>query len=467
MACWLTTVVIGQRRRLACASLAFLPLFALTSESTQFGAGDASELGGPHFTRMGAERKGNAAGTIPPWTGGITQPPASYRPGRHETDPFPADAVVYSITAANAREHADLLSPGQKKLLETYPDTWRYDVYPSRRTASYPEWVYAAVAENANHAFLAEEGRGGARGSKVSSPFPIPTLGEHVVWNHNLRWRGIRVQRASARAAVTRNGRYTVVLGELDIGFPYGVPKETPFTSRYPNLMVAFKGKTISPALVANEAQLVLEPIDQSIEPRKTWLYNEALRRVVRAPFFAHGLPAPNSDSLRTVDEFELFNGATDYFDWQLLGKREMLIGYNAYRLHSSELRPSDILRVGHINPDLCRYELHRVWVVEGRLKPGFNHAYSRRVFYADEDSWSIAASDSYDSEGNLWRTADAHALNFYTVPVHKATLYTYHDLKARRYLVDGLDNARRPLKFLEDADPREFSPNSLLYFVR
>ncbi len=451
--------MVFEWRLLACATL----LIAVADAR----AARPEDLGGPRFTQLGAERLGNSAGTIPMWTRGITKPPSSYRAGQHETDPFPDDQILYSITAGNAQDYVGLLSPGQQKLLATYPDTWRYNVYQSRRTASYPEWVYTAVVANASRAHLAEKGKGGARGSRISSPFPIPTRGEEVVWNHNLRWRGIRVQRALARAAVTRRGRYNVVLGEVDIGFPYGARVQTPFTRRHPNLMLALKSKTMAPALVANEATLAIEPIDQSVAQRKTWRYNEALRRVVRAPFFGYGLPAPNSDSLRTIDEFELFNGATDYFEWKLLGKREMLIAYNAYRLHPGDLSYSDILRAGHVNPNLARYELHRVWVVEGRLKPEFKHTYSRRVFYVDEDSWSIAASDSYDSNGDLWRTADAHGLNFYTVPVHKATLYVYHDLKARRYLVDGLDNARKPLKFREDIDPREFSPNSLLYFVR
>jgi hypothetical protein len=426
-----------------------------------------ADLGGERFTLIGAERQGNAQGTIPAWTGGLTAPPAGYRPGEHEADPFADDEILYAITAANAGDHKQLLSPGQQGLLAAYPDTWQFKVYPTRRSASYPSWVNEAVAANASRAFLAKQGKGGARGSRIGSPFPTPTNGEQVVWNHNLRWRGIRVQRALARAAVTRSGRYTLVLGETDLGFPYGARVETPFTKKYPNLMLAIKQKVVAPALLANEANLVIEPIDHSIEPRKAWTYNEALRRVVRTPLFQYGLPAPNSDSLRTVDEFELFNGPTDYFEWRLLGKREMLIAYNAYGLHSGEVRAADIVRSGHINPDLARYELHRVWVVEGTLKPGKRHVYSKRVFYVDEDSWSIAASDSYDAQGKLWRTADAHAVNFYTVPVHLATLYVYHDLRSRRYLIDGLDNARKPWTFLEGGDPREFSPNSLLYYVR
>ena len=286
----LFSAIFTTASRLSLICTAQLLTAALASIPTALAAAAPNssplQLGGPEFTKLGAERRGNSAGTIPAWTGGLTEPPASYRRGRHEPDPFPDDQILYSISAVNAGDYAELLSPGQSKLLTTYPNTWRYNVYPSRRTASFPQWVYDAVVANATRASLAEEGRGGARGSRVSSPFPVPKRGEEVIWNHNLRWRGIRVQRSLARVAVTRRGKFNLVLGEVDIGFPYGVAAETAFTRRYPNMLLAFKSKTISPALIANEATLVIEPIDQSVEPRKTWLYKEALRRVVRAPFF-------------------------------------------------------------------------------------------------------------------------------------------------------------------------------------
>lgn len=445
-----------------------LALGAEAGDVASWPAANVEQLGGPLFTPLGAEREGNAAGTIPAWDGGLTQPPASYMPGRHETDPFPQDQPLFTVTAANAEEHADIISPGQRALLEAYPDTWRLPVYRSRRTAAYPEWVYQGVIDNARTLDPGDDLLGVlSESARISSPFPIPMTGEQAVWNHNLRWRGLRVQGALARAAVTPRGNFTVTLGEVDIGFPYGSPEVNSFSRTYPNLMGAFKAKVTAPSLLANDATLVLEPIDHRTSPRATWQYFEAIRRVIRRPYLGYEQPAPDSDSLRTVDDFELFNGATDRFEWTLLGKREMLLPYNAYRLHSDELGYGDIIRVGHINPDHARYELHRVWVVEGRLREGAKHIYSRRVFYIDEDSWQIGVSESYDLEGNLWRVAEAHALNFYTVPVQLATLYVYHDLKQWRYLVDGIDNERPPYRFLTSADPREFSPNALLYYVR
>jgi hypothetical protein len=428
----------------------------------------AAELSPEHkLTPIGAEQAGNTAGTIPAWTGGLTTPPKSYRTGYHETDPFPEDEPLLQINASNAAQYAQYLSPGQRALLARYPDTWHMNVYRSRRSASFPDYVYEAIAGNAKSARVLLEGRGGVEGTRVSSPFPAPATGVEVVWNHNLRFRGVRVDRLEGTAAVTRNGRYTLVLARQDWGFPYSVPQSTPFTQRYPNVLLAVKGMVIEPALLSGDGTLVFETINQTDDPRKSWTYPRALRRVIRLPFFGYQIPATNTDGLRTIDDFDLYNGPPDRYEWTLIGKQELYIPYNAYRLHGPQVGHADIVRTGHINPDHARYELHRVWVVEGLLKQGARHIYGRRVFYVDEDSWQIAVADSYNTDGELWRVNEAHAINYYTVPVLWSTLEVYHDLLAGRVLVNGLDNRHRPYRFLSGADPREFSPNALIYYLR
>jgi hypothetical protein len=428
---------------------------------------EAAKLGGSELTPLGAERAGNPGLGIPAWTGGLTEPPQGYERGERHRDPYPDDQPLFAITAANVHEHAAYLSDGQVALLRAYPKTWRLNVYPTRRSASYPEWVYEAVKANASAAGVVLEGKGGVKNATVSSPFPIPKSGVEVIWNHNLRWRGIRIRRANGVAAVTRNGRYRVLLSLQDIGVPYGSPRATAFKKKRPNLLFALMTKTIQPTLLAGDGALFLDPIDATRDPRKIWVYSRSLRRVFRAPFEGYGDPAPLSDGLRTIDEFGLFNGPPDRFEWKLLGKRELYVPYNAYRLHGSNVAAGEILQKGHINPELGRYERHRVWVVQGTLKAGEKHVYSRRVFYLDEDSWQIAVADSYDADGRLWRVAEAHALNYYEVPVLWSTLEVFHDLEANRYLVSGLDNSRGPYEFSEKGDPREFSPNALAYFVR
>ncbi len=427
---------------------------------------EAARLDG-ELTPMGAERAGNAAGSIPAWTGGITSPPAGYVPGEREIDPYPDDAVLYTISAADVDAHADVLSEGQKALLRAYPETWRIPVYATRRSASFPDWVYAAVRKNATHARVVLEGKGSVEGARIGPPFPIPTSGLEVIWNHNLRWRGARVERAEGSAAVTRRGAYAVVLSEQLLGLPYGAREVDAFGKAFPNVLLALRSLIFSPSRLTGNATLAIEPIDQTNAPRKTWNYSRDFRRVFRNPWQAYDFPAQFSDALRTVDDFWLFNGPPDRFDWKLLGKRELLIPYNAYRLHSGDVGPAQILGLHHIEPSLARYEIHRVWVVEATLKPGEKHIYSRRTFYVDEDSWQIAVAESYDAQGRLWRVNEAHALSYYEVPVLWTTLEVFHDLQAGRYLVTGLDNARRTYRFTEGSDPREFSPNALTYYVR
>ena len=449
----------------------YLPWLLLTLLAVTAAADDALPVatlpGGAQLTPVGAERAGNAAGTIPPWEGGITMPPAAYVAGKHEVDPFAEDAPLYTITADNLATYADKLSPGQQALLRAHPDSWYLQVYPTRRSASYPDWVYKAVQDNARTATLLTAGKGGVAGANVSSPFPVPASGVEVVWNHNLRWRGIRVQRSFGQAAVTRRGHYTVTLQLQDFAFPYAAHPGDAMRTEFPNLLLALKTKTIEPGLISGDGGLVLEPIDQTDEPRMSWTYNHNLRRILRAPYIANAYPAANTDNLRTVDEFDMFNGSPAEYDWELQGKQELFIPYNAYRIHAQDLGYSDIVKPQHINPELARYELHRVWVVEGTLKPGVQHIYGRRVLYVDEDSWQISVADNYDLEGNLWRTSEAHGLNYYTVPVHWSTLEVYYDLEALRYLVSGLDNRRNPYRFTDSADPREFSPNALNYYIR
>lgn len=77
---------------------------------------------GQDLTPLGAERAGNAAGTIPAWTGGV-QAPAGYEPGMHHPDPFAGDSLLYRVDRNNLKEHENQLPEGMKALLERYRTT--------------------------------------------------------------------------------------------------------------------------------------------------------------------------------------------------------------------------------------------------------------------------------------------------------------------------------------------------------
>ena len=186
---------------------------------------------------------------------------------------------------------------------------------------------------------------------------------------------------------------------------------------------------------------MVHETLDQIKEPRKAWVYNAGQRRVRRAPQVAYDGPGTASDGLRTADNFDMFNGAPDRYDWELKGKQELYIPYNSYRLNDADVKYDDIVKAGHINQDLTRYELHRVWKVEATLKEGKRHVYGKRTFYLDEDTWQATIIDHYDGRGQLWRVAEAHNIMFYDTLVPWYAVEALYDLNSGRYLVLGLDN--------------------------
>ena len=421
-------------------------------------AEEAARLG-KDLTPLGGERAGNADGTIPEWTGGITKPPAGYKVGDHHPDPFADDKPLFTITAANMAQYADKLTEGSKALLQAYPDTYKMVVYPTRRSASAPQRIYDATREIATTATLAEGGNG-VRNAIVGIPFPIPENGLQVIWNHILRWRAIGGERFYAQAAVTPSGDYTLVEFSDQISVPYAMEGMTP--EKLDNVIIFFKEKTVAPARLAGRVLLVHETLDQAKEYRKAWVYNPGQRRVRRAPNVAFDNPRSGSDGLMTSDQYDMYNGSPERYNWELVGKREMYLPYNAYKLHSNSVTYKDLLQPGHINQDLARYELHRVWVVDATLKDGLRHIYTRRTFYIDEDSWQVLMVDQYDKRGEIWRVSEGHGINYYDVLNFWTTLETHYDLQSRRYIAFGLDNEAPMYDLSVVLSSDEFTTSSL-----
>ena len=128
------------------------------------------------LTPMGGIRAGNEAGTIPAWEGGIKSAADAgfpdFKSGGHHPDPFPDDPVLYTVNAANMAQYADILSEGNKALLQAYPDTYFMNVYQTRRSAAYPQRIYDATKRIASTASLIDGGNGvvGHRGRAVPDP---------------------------------------------------------------------------------------------------------------------------------------------------------------------------------------------------------------------------------------------------------------------------------------------------------
>ncbi|MGF1545773.1 MAG: DUF1329 domain-containing protein [Thiotrichales bacterium] len=445
-----------MKRSLSLLGTACVLAFAGTSSVL---VADPSALG-TSLTAMGAEVAANAAGTIPAFTGGLSEPVAGYVAGGHYPDPYADDKPLFTIDAGNAEKYKANLTPGQIALLNKYP-TWKMSVYLTQRSATFPKANLDETIANATQAKLATGGNG-VVGTTGGVPFPIPKDGLEAIWNTLLRYKGDTYAMNWSQAAVTRDGAYTPVRFEYEYDFHYGNLARGEKEQREPNKLANFLQTVTAPARLAGQILLVREAVDQLKEPRTAWTYNPGQRRVRLAPNIAYDNPGTAADGLRTTDDFGMFNGGTDRYNWKLVGKQELYVPYNSYKLSGNTLKMADVLRPGHINPEHARYELHRVWVVEATIKDGTSHIYAKRTFYIDEDSWLIMVSDKYDARGELWRVSEQHSINFYNVPMQYGTIEVHHDLQSDRYLAMGLRNEEPKVYEKINRSDADFTPAGL-----
>jgi hypothetical protein len=418
---------------------------------------EASRLGDT-LTPMGAERAGNGD-QIPEWTGGLTEPPAGFNAGGRYIDPFPQDEELFRIDQSNVDDYADNLSPGQVATINKYDDYF-IPVYKTRRTGTYPEDVQERIVDNATTVELIESGNG-LRNYLTATPFPIPQNGIEAIFNHTARYRGGSFTRNVAQATPQPNGNFSPVRFEQSFTEPLALKDYEPGMGD--NVMFYFKQTITAPTRLAGNVLLVHETINQIKEPRRAWLYNSGQRRVRRAPNIAYDGPGTADDGMSTSDNLDLFNGSPDRYNWELKGKKELYIPYNSYRLLNEDLNYEDIIKPGHINQGIARYELHRVWHVTATLKDGERHVYAKRDFYINEDTWQIAVVDHYDGRGELWRVAEAHSTQIYDADIPAYAFETLYDLQSGRYLVMGLTNEEpKPYEYGTELFSREYTPSAL-----
>lgn len=420
---------------------------------------EAKQLGAS-LTAFGAEKSGNKDGTIPEYTGGQTAIPAGFvKGGGMRPDPYAADKPRLTITGKTVAGNEDKLTAGTRELLRRFA-TYRVDVYPSRRSVNFPQFVLDNTARNAVAAKTTDGGVG-LDSALAGVPFPIPKTGNEVMWNHLLRYQGQAMFIKYDSWNIDSTGRPTLATtGEIYQEFPLSDPKRTD-TARQSDVFFRTKLNYVAPARRAGEGLMVFDAVNPLEQGRKVWQYLPGQRRVKLAPDVAYDTPNPGSAGASTYDDAWIFNGAMDRFDFKLLGKREMIVPYNAYKLAYHPV-VAEVTTPNHINPDLLRWEPHRVWVVEATLKPGKRHIYSKRVFYIDEDSWVAVASDEYDARGQLYRASFDHMTFSYDVQAVQSGNHIIYDFVSGAYNITGQSGHLGGVKYIAPLKAAEWTADAL-----
>jgi hypothetical protein len=394
---------------------------------------EAAKLG-TTLTRFGAEMAGNKDGTIPPYTGGLPTPPATYKAGSGRyTDPFVAEKPLLSINAQNMAQYADKLSPGTTALMKRFP-TYRIDIYKTQRTMAYPDYVIKNTLKNA---VTAKTTNGGLclTGAHGGIAFPIPKDGYETMWNHHTRYYGLGYFNRCYGYVVDSNGRIinTQAIDQTE-EMPYYNPDPT-----VPDADIFWKTKVHwwGPPRKSGEGLVLFDPVDMIGKGRIAYQYLPGQRRVKLAPEVGFDTPASHSSGNGVYDENYIFNGSMERYDMKLIGKKEMYVPYNTYKA-SYMVEKEELFGPKHLNPDVIRWELHRVWVVEATVKPEKRHIYKRRTLYLDEDSWTALASENYDAAGRLFKVNFCHQAPRYDVPCGAAQFFVQYNMMTGNYYGDA-----------------------------
>ena len=423
---------------------------------------EAAKLGN-ELTPVGAVKAGNEAGTIPAWDPWPQKGKLSGVDLTAENFPNTIAKILEEqprlvITADNYQDHADKLTEGHKAMFELYPN-YKMKVYPTHRNVGYPESIYEFTRKNATTATL-DGCNDCLRNAELGFPFPIPKTGTEVMWNHRLRWRGEHVRRNNDQAIVQQDGDTQITKLVEEVKFPYTLLNDDRvIIDDQDDIMIYYLSETLAPPRNAGGFLLAWEHVGY----RSAWLYNTGLRRVRRAPNVAYDNPYEGTDGQQFYDQVDMYNGAMDRYDYKLVGKKEMLIPYNNYKINQPDLTyADDLLGDKYINQDLMRYELHRVWVVDATLRDGTSHQFKRRTFYIDEDGWNIVAVDAYDNRDELWKFQEAANVHLPTGQFVGGAPELIYDLQSGLYFSTAMTNEGQPNDFSVTYEDRHFSPQTL-----
>jgi hypothetical protein len=408
------------------------------------------------LTPLGAEKAGNADGTVPAWEGGLKQPGKS---GGRRSDPFSDDRPIYTVTAQNLAQYADRLSEGQQAMFRKYPN-YRIDVFRTRRTASAPDWVYDNTFRNATRARTTRGGYS-LEGAYGGVPFPIPKTGTEAMWNHVLSWNGEALEKNFRTYITTADGKRVMAADSvLQQQYPYYFKDGS--AGQHDGIFLQARLVTNGPPQKAGEAVAWHDPLDQVGVGRQTWQYLTGQRRVRRLPNAAYDTPSFVASGVSNLDEIYVFNGPMDRFDWKLAGKKEMLVPYNNNRILGPKTSQA-VLSERFLNPDFVRWELHRVWVVEATLAQGKRHVMPRRRFYLDEDTWLALLADGWDAKGQLWKTFWYLNIVAPELPGVVPGMFGHYNLQTGDWIANDVMNEKDDqIRFMAPLPGSHFSPDAL-----
>lgn len=432
--------------------------FGVNAVNAATGA-DAEKLGN-ELTPVGAERGGNKDGSIPAWQGTEAPTPGwAYGKSRAEHWKHRAEKPLYTIDATNVDKYADKLSPGQIQLIKQAKG-YRMNVYPTHRTCGNPDFVIENTRKNVTGAKLAGDGWSLKEASVPGIPFAIPKTGTEVMWNVKMKYAGIGFEWPTLYTSLSprQGGSEWIDAGSTQTYyFPWG-KKGSAQLSQLPQVEYFTYFAYKSPTALAGQALAITNYLDKSNE---VFYYFPGQRRVRRMPTYAYDAPQIGFENQYTMDEPRMFNGTIDRFDWKLVGKKELIVGYNSFGMYDPSVKLHDVVKQEGVASANRRYEQHRVWVVEATVKKGVRHVAPKRTFYVDEDSWAIVVADDHDAQGKLWKVREGYVIPVFETGSCDNPAFVQYNLVDNRHVFDQSSlGAGKDMRWFVESTDAKFKEN-------
>jgi hypothetical protein len=415
---------------------------------------------GKDLTPIGADKAGNADGTIPAYEGGEAPLPGwSWGKERSHYSKFKDERALFSIDASNVDRYAGHLTDAQITALKTVPG-YRMDAYPSHRTCNIDTTYAERTRQNATEARIAADGWSLEHAKTAGLPFPIPQSGVEAMYNARARPQGIGYAVANGTTTISpRPGSTEFTL--IQWSYKTFVASQNPAKASVESeggvdfyLVYAY----LNPAAMRGQAFIGIS--FENKEPEQ-YFYFPGQRRVRRLPNYVFDAPVVGYENQYLNDEQLMQWSTLDRFEYRLEGKKEIYVQNNSLRMHDFEAKRDEVFGKSFVNPAYRRFELHRVWVVDARLKPGFQHLVPHRIYYLDEDSWSIVAVTEYDAKGKVWKLMESSQIPIWELGGSCGFLgYTIWDLQGGRYVADfSMIGTGGDAKWIRAGDPDAHQP--------
>lgn len=417
---------------------------------------DVAKLG-QEFTSVGAEKAGSKDGEIPEFSG-ASKPTGPWVYGKQREDywKYKGEKPLFVIDASNVDKYADKLTAGQIQMLKQVKG-YTMPVYPSHRDCGVPDAVAENTKSGALTASIGKDGWSLENATLPGIPFPIPQAGIQVMWNFLMRYQGLANVFPDGYTYLSpRPGTSQPIITRWNEVNYLPWAKEGKNTPQGNNgLQSGFYYVYQEPAALAGQGTMQRYYYNKDID---TYYYFTGQRRVRRLPAYAYDAPEIGYENQYPADMVNVFSGNPDRFDWKLIGKKEIFVPYNGFAMQRLDKNLKDATEENFINPALRRYELHRVWEIEGTVKAGMRHIMPKKTLYVDEDSWFVAVGDDFDAQGKVWKVKENYITPEWEIGACASSASIFNDVISGRYIFDETTfGTGKDIRFYSPAesDPR------------